>query len=73
MAYRPKDIYRGRRKFRVPLMIGLFILAFLLIGTVGLFYFLQQFLVYDQTGVSLQLPFMASETAEDAPEEGEKA
>ena len=71
MPYRPKDIYRGRRKFRVPLMVGLFILAFLLIGTVGLFYFLQQFLVYDQTGVSLQLPFMASGT--EAEEDGEEA
>ncbi len=68
MPYRPKDIYRGRRKYRVPLTIGLFVLAFLLIGAVGMFYFLQQFLVYDQTGVRLQLPFMASETVEE-PEE----
>ena len=65
MPYRPKDIYRGRRKYRVPLTIGLFILAFLIIGTVALFYILQQFLVYDQTGVRLQLPFMAQETVEE--------
>lgn len=58
MPYRPKDIYRGRRKYRVPLAIALFLLAFLLIGAVVLFYVLQQFLVYDQTGVSLVLPFM---------------
>lgn len=70
MPYRPKDIYRGRRKYRVPLTIGLFVLAFLLIGAVALFYILQQFLVYDQTGVRLQLPFMASETVEE-PEEAE--
>lgn len=63
MPYRPKDIYRGRRKYRVPLMIGLFILALLVVGTVVLFYVLQQFLVYDQTGVSLQLPFMQTENA----------
>ena len=71
MPYRPKDIYRGRRKYRVPLTIGLFVLAFLIIGAVALFYILQQFLVYDQTGVRLQLPFMASETVEEAPPEAE--
>ncbi len=64
MPYRAKDIYRGRRKFRVPLTIALFVLAFLIIGTVAMFYILQQFLVYDQTGVSLQLPFMRSGTAD---------
>ncbi|MGM9614009.1 MAG: putative glycoside hydrolase [Oscillospiraceae bacterium] len=61
MPYRPKDIYRGRRKYRVPLMIGLFLLALLVVGTIVMFYVLQQFLVYDQTGVSLQLPFMETE------------
>ncbi len=66
MPYRPKDIYRGRRKYRVPLMIGLFVLALLVIGTIAMFYVLQQFLVYDQTGVSLRLPFIESEnTAEE--------
>ena len=69
MPYRPKDIYRGRRKYRVPLMIGLFILALLIIGAIVLFYVLQQFLVYDQTGVRLQLPFMAEETVEEPAEE----
>lgn len=71
MPYRPKDIYRGRRKYRVPLTIALFVLAFLIIAAVALFYILQQFLVYDQTGVRLQLPFMASETVEEAPPEAE--
>ena len=70
MPYRPKDIYRGRRKYRVPLTIALSVLALLIVGAVALFYFLQQFLVYDQTGVTLQLPFMASDTAEEEfPEE----
>lgn len=68
MPYRPRDIYRGRRKYRVPLTIGLFVLGFLLIGAVAMFYILQQFLVYDQTGVRLQLPFMAQETVEEVPE-----
>lgn len=70
MSYRPKDIYRGRRKYRTPLMIGLFILGLLIVGTVALFYILQQFLVYDQNGVTLQLPFMAAEETA-APSEAE--
>lgn len=65
MAYRPRDIYKGRRKFRVPLTIFLSLLAFLVVGSVVLFYGLQRFIVYDQTGVTLQLPF--SQT--DQPEE----
>ena len=68
MPYRPKDIYRGRRKFRVPLTIFLFVLAFLVLGSVGMFYFLQQYIVYDASGVSLQLPFSAQEEAADPTE-----
>ena len=61
MPYRPKDIYRGRRKFHVPLTILLFVLAGLFIGAVVMFYALQQYIVYDQSGVTLQLPFMQTE------------
>lgn len=57
MPYRPKDIYRGRRKFRVPLTILLFVLVFLLVGGVTLFYVLQRYMVYDANGATLQLPF----------------
>ena len=71
MAYRPRDIYRGRRKYRVPLTIALSVVALLIVGAVGLFYFLQQFLVYDQTGVSLQLPFLTGEPAPEEPVEAE--
>lgn len=67
MSYRPRDIYKGRRKFRVLLTIFLFALALLIVGSVVMFYTLQQFIVYDQTGVTLQLPFM--ETEEPAAEE----
>lgn len=70
MAYRPKDIYRGRRKFRVPLTIFLFVLAGLFIGAVVLFYALQQYLVYDQSGVTLQLPFMQTEAPVVAEDNG---
>jgi len=68
MAYRPRDIYKGRRKVRVPLTIFLSVLAFLIVGTVVMFYTLQQFIVYDQTGVTLQLPFMVEETEEETAE-----
>ena len=67
MPYRPKDIYRGRRKFKVPLNIFLFVFAFLLIGAVSLFYFLQQYAVYDDEGAHLELPFGKKE--EEAPQE----
>ncbi len=67
MPYRPKDIYRGRRKFRVPLSILLFTLTFLLVGGIGMFFFLQQYMVYDADGATLQLPFGGG--ADQAPEE----
>ena len=68
MPYRPKDIYRGRRKFKVPLNIFLFVLALLLVGAVSLFYFLQQYAVYDDEGAHLELPF-GKEKEEQVPEE----
>ena len=61
MPYRPKDIYKGRRKYRVGLAIGLSVLGVLLLGSIGLFYFLQQFIVYDQSGVTLELPSQRTE------------
>ncbi len=66
MAYRSRDVYRGRRKYTLPLMILLFALAFLLLGTVLAFYGLQQFIVYDETGVSLQFS-RPSEEGEENP------
>ena len=65
MPYRPKDIYRGRRKFRVPLTILLFVLAFLLVGGVTMFYVLQRYMVYDADGATLQLPFGREEQTVD--------
>ena len=61
MPYRPKDIYRGRRKFRVPLNILLFVLAFLTLGSVTMFYVLQRYMVYDADGATLRLPFTQQE------------
>jgi len=67
MSYKPRDVYRGRRKFKVPLTIFLFVVAGVLVVSVGLFYGLQQYLEYDQNGVTLQLPFSGqSKTGEQA-------
>ena len=63
MGYKPRDVYKGRRKFRLPLLILLFTAAFLLLATVGAFYGLQQFIVYGDEGVSLQF----GRTQEEAP------
>ena len=66
MPYRPKDIYRGRRKFRVPLNIFLFVLALLIFGGVTLFYVLQRYMVYDANGATLQLPGRQTEDTDAA-------
>ena len=71
MPYRPKDIYRGHRKFRSPLSILLFVMAFLVVGAIGLFFFLQQYIVYDAAGVRLELPFGREEAP--AEEQGQPA
>lgn len=71
MPYRPKDIYRGRRKFRVPLNIFLFVLALLIFGGVTMFYVLQRYMVYDANGATLQLP--GRQTEEDLREDDSAA
>ncbi|MCD8116320.1 MAG: putative glycoside hydrolase [Oscillospiraceae bacterium] len=63
MSYRPRDIYRGRRKFRVPLTIALSVVGVLIVGGALLFTVLQRFVVYDASGVTLQLPSAASASA----------
>ena len=73
MAYKPREIYRGRRKFRVPLTLFLFFLAGLLMLAVVIFYGLQRFLVYDSTGVTLQMPWMETEQTAEAETETESA
>jgi hypothetical protein len=42
--------------------------VFILAAGITLFYVMQQYLVYDQNGVSLQLPFMQAETTPDEAE-----
>ena len=65
MPYRPRDIYRGHRKFRLPLTIFLFVIAFIIIGGVSMFFFLQRYVVYESSGVTLQLPGGTEQTSAD--------
>lgn len=53
MAYKPKDIYRGKLRLRPFIMIPLAILLFLLLIFLSLFYGLQKYIVYGQDGVYL--------------------
>lgn len=72
MAYKPKDIYRGRRKFRLPLTIFLFAVVFVLVGGIGMFFFLQRYIVYEAGGVTIQFPSQREEeyvqSVQDTPQ-----
>jgi hypothetical protein len=67
-SIRPKDIYRGRRRWRTVLTALLLILLLLVIAAVALFYGLQKYVVVTQEGVSLVLPFMDKPAPEEQPE-----
>ena len=69
MSSRPKTVYRGRRRYRWIITLLLFILAALIITGIWLFYYLEQYIVYDKDGVRLVLPNKQTEESED-PEEG---
>ena len=61
MQIKPKDIYRGRRKYRTLVTVVLFVAVLLIICALILFYALQKYIVYGQDGISLHLPFMEQE------------
>lgn len=52
----------------MPLIILLFTVAFMFVTVIGLFYGLQQFIVYDQNGVTLQFSKTETETVAAEPE-----
>lgn len=70
MQIKPKDIYRGRWKYRTLVTVILFVAVLLIISALVLFYALQKYIVYGQDGISLNLPFMHKEeqAGEAAPE-----
>ncbi|MGI5936344.1 MAG: putative glycoside hydrolase [Oscillospiraceae bacterium] len=67
-AVKPKDIYRGRRRWRTLLTVLLLIVVLLIIAAIVLFYSLQKYVVITQDGVSLVLPFMDEPVQEEQPD-----
>ena len=65
MAIKPKDIYRGKRRYRTPIAVLVSIFLALLIGAIVLFYSLQKYLTYSQDGVSLELPIFSTGAVEE--------
>jgi hypothetical protein len=63
-----KDVYRGRRKHRTLVTVIVSIVALLIIAAVTLFYSLQKYIVYDKDGLSLELPFLATQSP-DSPDD----
>ena len=56
MSPRRKDVYRGRRRWRLPVTLLISIPLALIVLAVVLFYGLQKYVVYDQDGVTLAIP-----------------
>ena len=69
MAIKPKDIYRGKRRYRTLITVLVSVFLALLIGAVVMFYSLQKYLTYSQDGVSLELPMFSTgvETEAEKP------
>lgn len=65
MAIQPGDVYRGRRKYRSVIAVIISVLAAFVIIVVVLFYSLQKYIVYDNDGLSLVLPFMETAVPDD--------
>ena len=61
MAYRARDIYKGHRKRRMWLIVPLTILLVAAALFLFLFFYLQRYLVYDQSGVTLQIALLHPE------------
>ncbi|MCD8017910.1 MAG: putative glycoside hydrolase [Oscillospiraceae bacterium] len=60
---RPKEFYRGKRRYRWIITALLFLAAVLVILAAWLFYYMQQFVVYDKDGAHIR--FDSSETSAD--------
>lgn len=70
MAYKSKDLYKAGKRHRW-ITIPLFIIAAVLVAAIALFYIFRQFVVYDQNGIRLELPFLSSDSGvTDASEQG---
>lgn len=63
MARREKNLYRGKRRRLNVLAIVFSALAVLFLVAVVLFYSFQKYIVYEQDGISLELPILATPVA----------
>lgn len=58
---RPKTVYRGRTRFGRLVTVLAFVVIFAVIIFVALFYYLQQYIVYDKDTLRLDVPFLRVE------------
>ena len=63
MARRDNELYRGKRRRLNVLALALSALAMLAVAVIVLFYAFQQYIVFDQDGISLELPLLATPEA----------
>ena len=70
MARRERELYRGRRRRLNVIGLVLSALAVLAIVAVVLFYSFQKYIVYDQDGISLELPLLATPERSTSPARG---
>ena len=65
---RRKDVYRGKRRHRFPTVPVLTVLALLLAVAAILFYGLQKYAVYSEDGVTLAIPGLTRQSAQEEDE-----
>ena len=70
MARKDRELFRGKRKRLNVLALVLSALAILAMAAIVLFYSFQQYIVFEQDGIYLELPLLA--TPEPVNEEGER-
>ena len=63
LARRDNELYRGKRRRLNVLALALSALAMLAVAVIVLFYAFQQYIVFDQDGISLELPLLATPEA----------
>lgn len=62
MAIRPKDLYRGKRRYRTVILVVVGIVLLFVIGALAIFFSMQKYIVYGQDGLSLEIPFLSTES-----------
>ena len=62
---RPRTVYRGKRKYNWLVTLLLFVLAFIGLGLVWLFDYMQRYVVYEKDSLRIVLPYMRE--GEDDP------